>query len=339
MTPNICILPNLTGMGGPVSFHNRLIAGLEARNVEVHHDPHHPACTSILVIGGTARLFDLKRAKRRGVRIVQRLNGMNWIHRKQPTGLALYLRSERNNWILKYIRKNLADSIVYQSDFARNWWQTVAGQVQARGCVIYNGVDLHAFHPNGMHDRPKGHQRLLMVEGHLGGGNEQGLHNAVRLGQALNEQGRRVELMVVGDVPSSLRARYNILSGTWITWAGVISADRIPLIDRSAHVLFSADLNAACPNSVIEALACGLPVISYATGSLPEIITGNAGKVVPYGSNYWNLESPDIDTLADAAREVMANQVRYRAAARTRAEEAFSVDAMVDAYLEVLTAA
>jgi glycosyltransferase involved in cell wall biosynthesis len=90
----------------------------------------------------------------------------------------------------------------------------------------------------------------------------------------------------------------------------MISADRIPLIDRSAHVLFSADLNAACPNSVIEALACGLPVISYATGSLPEIITGDAGKVVPYGSNYWNLEPPDIDALADAAREVLANQVR-----------------------------
>jgi glycosyltransferase involved in cell wall biosynthesis len=120
------------------------------------------------------------------------------------TGLAHYLRSERNNWILRYIRKNLADTIIYQSDFARTWWQTAAGQVQARGRVVYNGVDLHAFHPDGMHDRPKGHQRLLLVEGHLGGGNEQGLDNAVRLGQALNQQGRRVELMVVGDVPPSI---------------------------------------------------------------------------------------------------------------------------------------
>jgi glycosyltransferase involved in cell wall biosynthesis len=339
MTPNICILPDLKGIGGPVSFRNRLIAGLQARNVEVHHNPHDPQCTSILVIGGTARLLDLWRARRRGVRIVQRLNGMNWIHRKQNTGLAHYLRSERNNWLLRYIRKNLAHGIIYQSDFARTWWQTTAGQVQARGRVVYNGVDLHAFHPNGMHDRPKGHQRLLLVEGHLGGGNEQGLDNAVRLVQALNQQSRRVELMIVGDVPPSLRARYNILSGAWISWAGIIPADQIPLIDRSAHVLFSADLNAACPNSVIEALACGLPVISYATGSLPEIITGDAGKVVPYGSNYWNLEPPDIDALADAAREVLANQVRYRTAARARAEEAFSLDGMVDAYLEVLTGA
>jgi len=339
MTVSICILPELKGMGGPVSFHNRLIGGLQARGVEVHHNPHDPACTSILIIGGTHRLVDVWQAKRRGVRIVQRLNGMNWVHRKQHTGLAHYLRSERNNWVLRYIRRSLADSIVYQSDFARTWWQTVAGTVSARGRVIYNGVDLNTFHPMGMHDRPKGHQRLLLVEGHLGGGNEQGLDNAVRLMQALNDHGRRIELMVVGDVPPALRARYNILSGSWISWAGIVSAERIPLIDRSAHVLFSADLNAACPNSVIEALACGLPVIAYATGSLPEIITGDAGIVVPYGSNYWNLEPPDIHALADAAREVLADQVRYRRAARLRAEEEFSVDKMVDAYLDVLTAA
>jgi glycosyltransferase involved in cell wall biosynthesis len=338
MTANICILPDLKGFGGPVSFHNRLIAGLKAREIDVHHNPHDPDCTSILVIGGTSRLVDLWRAKRRGVRIVQRLNGMNWIHRKQNTGLAHYLRSERNNWVLRTIRRELADQIVYQSDFARTWWQTVAGSVKARGRVVYNGVDLHAYHPMGMHDRPKGHQRLLLVEGHLGGGNEQGLDNAIRLMQALNDEGRRVELMVVGDVPPALRARYNILSGAWISWAGVIASDRIPQIDRSAHVLFSADLNAACPNSVIEALACGLPVIAFATGSLPEIITGDAGIVVPYGSNYWNLERPDIEGLANAARKVLGNQVRYRKAARARAEESFGLDSMVDSYLEVLTA-
>ncbi|HSV86209.1 MAG TPA: glycosyltransferase family 4 protein [Levilinea sp.] len=336
MTAQLCILPNLKGMGGPVSFHNRLVAGLKRRGVDVHHNSHHPACATILVIGGTNRLLDLWRAKRRGVRIVQRLNGMNWVHKKRHTGLAHYLRSERNNWVLRYIRRSLADSIVYQSDFARSWWQTVAGTVKAHGRVIYNGVDLNVYHPVGVHDHPKGHQRLLLVEGHLGGGNEQGLDNAVHLMQALNSNGRHIELMVVGDAPPALRARYNILSRSWITWAGVVPSDRIPLIDRSAHLLFSADLNAACPNSTIEALACGLPVIAYATGSLPEIITGDSGIIVPYGSNYWNLEPPDIPALADAARQVLANQVRYRSAARARAEEAFSLDVMVDGYLEVL---
>jgi hypothetical protein len=48
--------------------------------------------------------------------------------------------------------------------------------------------------------------RVLLVEGHLGGGNEMGLENAVQLVRQL--QGRAplpVSLMVVGDVPPRLR--------------------------------------------------------------------------------------------------------------------------------------
>jgi glycosyltransferase involved in cell wall biosynthesis len=105
---------------------------------------------------------------------------------------------------------------------------------------------------------------------------------------------------------------------------------------RSAHLLFSADLNAACPNSVIEALACGLPVLAFATGSLPEIISGDSGLVVPYGSNYWNLENPDIAGLAKGAVEILTHQEKYRAPARSRAEEAFGLSRMVEQYISAL---
>jgi glycosyltransferase involved in cell wall biosynthesis len=342
---SVCILPDLSrhstdsaySVGGPVSFHGRLIAGLQLRGVRVTNDPTEPGLRAILVIGGISRLDRLFQAKRRGVRIVQRLNGMNWIHRKRPTGLKLFLKSEYNNWILATIRRRLADRVVYQSNFAKSWWGTVRGAVRTPSTVIYNGVDLQAYHPDGPHERPTDHIRLLLVEGHLGGGNEQGLDNAVQLAQALGQRGNeRVELVVVGDVPETLREQYNRLPGAWINWAGVVSREHIPFIDRSAHLLFSADLNAACPNSVIEAMACGLPVIAFATGSLPELLEGGAGRVVPYGSNYWNLEPPDIQNLATAARSVLADQETYRQAARARAEQAFDVDQMVEAYLKAM---
>ena len=121
-----------------------------------------------------------------------------------------------------------------------------------------------------------------------------------------------------------------------VQWAGVLTREQIPPVDRSAHVLFSADLNAACPNSVIEAMACGLPVISYATGSLPELIEGDAGLVVPWGSNFWKLEPPDIPVLAEAALRVVEEQDRFRPAARARAEAEFGLERMVDRYMQVL---
>jgi glycosyltransferase involved in cell wall biosynthesis len=333
----LCILPRLEGLGGPASFRARLGQGLQARGVRVVGDPTEPAVTTLLVIGGTSRLHDVWLARRRGVRVVQRLNGMNWIHRRRFTGVRHFLRSEWNNFILSTIRRSMADRIIYQSDFSRSWWQTVYGGVRPSGSVVYNGIDLKAFHPQGEQQLPVDHFRVLLVEGRLGGGNEMGLENAVRLVHELNSMlPRRVELMVIGDVPARLQADYEKRYSGMITWGGVVKRDQVPVIDRSAHVLFSADLNAACPNSVIEALACGLPVVSYATGSLPELITGDAGQVVPWGSNFWKLEPPDIPILAEAARAVLLNQQRYRPAARARAEETFGLDTMVERYLSVL---
>lgn len=332
----VCILPRLQGLGGPASFRARLVEGLKARGVPVAASPDDPACRTLLVIGGTRRIGELLRAKKRGVRIVQRLNGMNWIHRRRYTGVLHFVRSEINNAILALTRRQIADYVVYQSGFAQTWWQTVYHKVAAPGSVIYNGVDLVQFSPHGAFP-PEDRYRVLMVEGHLGGGNEDGLSNAVALTRHLNGSlDRPVELMVVGDVPARLRAAHDQQVSGLINWAGVVKREQVAALDGSAHVLFSADLNAACPNSVIEALACGLPVVSYATGSLPELIEGDAGLVVPWGSNFWKLEPPDIPVLADAARRILQEQQRFRPAARARAEAVFGLDLMVEKYLEVL---
>lgn len=333
----VCILPEVIGLGGPASFRARLIKGLRERGIEVITSPLDPGCQSILVIGGTRHIDLLWRAKRRGTRIVQRLNGMNWIHRKVNTGRKHWLRSEINNRILSTIRGSLADAIVYQSQFARNWWQTVYGPTRASGHVVYNGVDLSAYTPEGPQERPAGRYRVLMVEGNVSGGYEQGLQNGVRLVQELTRaMPLPVRLKVAGNVPDDLRARWQVEAGELVEWAGVVPSENIPVLDRSAHLLFSADLNAACPNSVIEALACGLPVVSFATGSLPELIQDDSGRVVPYGGNYWNLEPPDIPALAAAAVPILLDQPAFRPAARARAESAFGVDEMVEKYLLAL---
>jgi glycosyltransferase involved in cell wall biosynthesis len=117
---------------------------------------------------------------------------------------------------------------------------------------------------------------------------------------------------------------------------GSVPRERIPEIMRSAHLFFSADLHPACPNSVIEALACGLPVIAFDTGAVKELVIGDAGRVVPYGSNSWNIEPPDIPALSQAAYGILKNQPYFGRSARSHAESALGLDKMVDAYLKVL---
>ncbi len=335
MKKTICILPQKIGTGGPGSFQSRLTAVLTERGYLINHDALDPANSVILVNGGTKYIQTIWQAKRNGVRIVQRLNGMNWVHRQTRTGLKHFLRSEVNNWILATIR-GMADQIIYQSIFSRDWWSKVHGEKKIPGRVIYNGVDLNQFSPQGEGTPTADRIRILMVEGSLGGGYGGGFHSAVQMVQLLSRRiPEEVELLVVGKAPEALKNFYTE-SEIKILWKGMVKREEIPIIDRSAHLLFSADINAACPNSVIEALACGLPVIGYDTGSLAELITGNAGSVAPYGSNVWKLEKPDIHTLADAAQKVISNQQVCRSAARNRAVEAFDIQHVADQYLEVL---
>ena len=332
---SVCILPKLAGLGGPASFAARLTVVLAEQGVECHSDPQRMDTQAVLVMGGTRQVGALWQLKRRGVRIVQRLNGMNWIHKRMRTGWKHYVRSEANNMLLATIRR-YADRIIYQSGFSRDWWQTVYGSAVAPGRVVYNGVDTRKLTPEGSGQKPEDRYRVLLVEGHLGGGNEPGLHNGIELCRQLaGRLDKPVELMVVGDVPTTLRGEIQA-EGVQIYWRGVVGRDEIPELDRSAHLLFSADLNAACPNAVIEALACGLPVVAFATGALPEMLRGDAGLTAPYGSDYWRLEPPDMARLADAAATVLADLPRYQRGARAQAEALFDIQQVADSYLDVL---
>ncbi len=321
-----------------MSFQAKFIHGLQARQIPHSLELSDPDNAAILVIGGTRQLWKLWRAKQRGVPIIQRLNGMNWLHKVQKTPLRAYLKAEVNNYLLAIIRRYLADQIVYQSEFSRDWWDQEYGEIKVPTQVVYNGVDLETFSPEGPQIPPPDHDRILLVEGHLDNAHVRGLETAIKFAQTIKRaHDRTVELMIVADVSEDLIAHTQSMApDCWITWMGVLPHEKIPSIDRSAHVLFSADLNAACPNSVIEALACGLPVLAYDTGALGELVQKGAGKVVPYGSDYWKLEQPDLGTLAKACVEIIQNNPSYRLHARSLAENTFSLDAMMDAYLGVL---
>lgn len=331
------MLPKLRGHGGPSSFQAKLKKGLVKLGIEVNHNPRHSNTAALLVVGGTRHFDDLFYAKRNGIRIVQRLDGMNWLHKKKNTGMLHYLRSERLNMQLAFIRQKAADAVVYQSEFTRDWWNSEYGSLKTPNTVIYNGVNLEEFIPSKSEELNTEVIRLLVVEGSFKGGHERDLLNAVCLANALSDQtNRQVELLIAGVVPSSMKNSAVANRGVDINWLGIIPHQEIPALDRSAHILFPAEINAACPNSLVEALGCGLPVASYATGSLPELIGEDGGTVVPYGSNHWELEAPIVGPLVNAAENIINNLTAFKQSARSRAEKYFSADIMVEKYRQVL---
>ena len=332
--PRICIVPRVDGLAGVASFRLKFENGLRARGVEVTHQTSDPTDV-ILVLAGTKHLLPLWRAHSRGRRIVQRLDGINWVHRVHWAGLRYTIRAMYGNWNLSFIRARLADEVIYQSRFINRWWDDWYRPASVPSSVIVNGVDLSQYTPEGLHERPSMHYRLLIVEGSMAGGLNSGLFYAVELANQLSGK-FKIELNIVGKVDAHTKYRLKDQPAFRINFMDTVKREHIPWLMRSSHLLFSAEVNPPCPNSVIEALACGLPVIGFDTGSLSELVQGDAGRLAPYGANQWKLEQPDIQALADAAEEVLRENDKFRKSAREHAEENLGLEKMVDKYLEIL---
>jgi glycosyltransferase involved in cell wall biosynthesis len=80
--------------------------------------------------------------------------------------------------------------------------------------------------------------------------------------------------------------------------------------------------------SALEAQACGVPVLGYAVGGLPEVVAhGETGFLRAVG---------DVGGLADDGAGLLLDEARYRTmaeAARRRAVALFNADAIVSRYL------
>lgn len=335
---SICLVPVINRIAGPGSFQLKLKAALERRGYEVHHDPARKDTRVILIIAGTRRLGEIWAAKRRGVRVVQRLNGINYVHRVRFLGLKHWWRAETGNLLLAYTRRFAADHVIYQSNFTRDWWHNWYGSHKAPFTVIHNAVDLQTYSPIGPELPPTDHIRVQVVEGHLNWDNGPALENAHRYAMALQlAAGKRVELFIAADVLPALRdSVHQSVPGVWVNYAGVAPREQIPALSRQAHLQYSAEINPSCPNSVVEALACGLPVVGFDSGSLTELVQGKSGAVVPYGSDPWKLELPDFATLAKASLPLLSNPAQYRQSARALAEARFDLEHMTDLYLQAL---
>jgi glycosyltransferase involved in cell wall biosynthesis len=106
---------------------------------------------------------------------------------------------------------------------------------------------------------------------------------------------------------------------TSVEFAGAYAqADAVRLYQR-ADILLHTKVNDPCPTVVIEALACGLPVVYSASGGVPELVGDEAGIGVRAEANWERDVPPDPEALAEGALQVWRELPRFSAAARRRA--------------------
>lgn len=213
------------------------------------------------------------------------------------------------------------DTIVVTSDYARHEFQKLADSVGVPIEQVPLGVDLETFRPHPL-PAPADHLRLV----HFGRlSREKSPHLAISTAVELHRRGVPLRLDVYGEGPH--RDELVALAGDApVTFHGFVDGRA----DLARHVA-AADVSlSVCPGetfglAVLEALACGTPVVTADRGGARELVDARSGA--------WG--APDAASLADAVLRVAARPVGARkAAARARAEQ-FPWSATVQRMLEV----
>lgn len=116
-----------------------------------------------------------------------------------------------------------------------------------------------------------------------------------------------------------------------IRWTGGVPKDQVPSILDAADVFLNTSTVDNAPVSLVEAMACGLAVVSTDVGGIPWLVEdGREAILVPAG---------DGASMADAVRRILTESglaARLSRAGRARAERQDGA-AVYDAWAELLT--
>ena len=217
------------------------------------------------------------------------------------------------------LRTVICNSRMVRDDIARRF-----GVADEKLQVIYNGVDLEAFHPRLREEHGRALREKIGVGEtapvilFVGSGYERkGLPTLLH---ALSRMSRNdARLWVIG------RDKHETLMRKLAQTLGV--DERVLFLGAQADVkpfYGAADVFALpthydpFPNAALEALACGLPIVTTTTCGVAELVTGSNGRIVKAG---------DIEALAAALGQLTAGAAQMRHAARQSVEH-LSLDAM-----------
>jgi sugar transferase (PEP-CTERM/EpsH1 system associated) len=219
----------------------------------------------------------------------------------------------------------------------------VVGIPRDRVTPIYNGVDAVAFHPRAGRRPPLGPPGFAGEDAIVIGtvGRVQPVKNQECLVRAfLNAVGRspalreKLRLVLLGDGPllDRLRQMLEAAGAADLAW---LPGERLDIAEsmRAMDVFALPSLSEGTSNTILEAMASGLPVIATRVGGNPELVADErTGQLVP---------SNDAEALAAAILayvEDPGRRMEHGAQGRRTVEQRFSMTAMVEGYMRVYDA-
>lgn len=236
---------------------------------------------------------------------------------RSPFRRQLYAKVDR-------ITLEMATLVTAVSEDGRNHLQTIAGVDTSRLRLIPNGVDVEKFTPVTRLDRVHNHSIRVGMVAQLTA--PKGWEDFLQVIETLSKEDSRVEGHIIGDGPMNKQLRE------------VATKRRIPIqfrghIPNVQEILPEFDIflftshREGMPMAILEAMACGLPIVATDVGGTRELIEHDVTGML--------RSAGDLNGLANDVRRLIASKVfadQLGQAARKRAESNFSIAAMARGY-------
>ena len=316
------------GGAGPRVFYGGARAGdiggplVKVKRLKAHFPEHPFGFNLVYHLSGAPYLpgAALELLKRRGIALVANQNGVFY-----PAWYRGDWRARNAEMAAAY---HLADHVLWQSEFCRAAAERFLGPRDGVGEVLYNAVDTGHYTPAETARRGDGFSFLLTgkIDSHMFYRIEASLRGLA----AARAQGLDARLTLAGWISPEAVARCQDLAGELhitdaVSLTGPYGQQDAPALYRAADAYLMLKHNDPCPNTVIEAMACGLPVLYSATGGVPELVGEAAGIGLPCEDDWEKHHWPAAQAVADGMAAILDRRQEMGRAARSRAVERFDM--------------
>ncbi len=268
-------------------------------------------------------------AKQQGVKMIWNQNGVAYPAWAGP-------HWEKANTRLRRLL-SLADYIIYQSGFCRESTEHFLGPVKVPWEILHNSVDLGKFFPPAS-EIPASPWIIITAGTHQ---QPERVFTALETLSVLKKRKRKVKLILAGklDWPKAEQETQAYAQARGISDQVIrrpaFTQREAPELYRQAHICLHPKYKDPCPTVVIEAMACGLPVIGSRSGGLPELVGREGGILIDVPDSWDRMYYPEPSKIADAVEQILFEIALWRKKARKRAEERFSLHSWLNRHREI----
>lgn len=328
ISKNVLIVPPIKLGGGPSNAVARIRDTLEYEKVGFTTNVLSRWNVALINVGTGIR-FDVIRKLKFSRRLVYRVDGsfskQTFVRQNRQWQSGFDQRNKRIALALE-----IADFVIYQSNFSKNNLDLLYKRLPGTYTIIPNGIDLTVFSPA---NKIKSD---IPVLGCIGTFRENRILHLLDIAKTISFQHK---LLLVGRMDQQCQhdlENYNQkdLAHCHLDVRPAVTGDyELVSLYREIDCFLHPVIGDTCSNAVIEALACGVPVVIPAWSGSSELI--EEGGVIIQQSPWEDYQSY-LQEYAQSAESVILNQASFSSLARNRACSAFDIHSIAASYRTAL---